>query len=354
MSDTVSTSGTMRSAVCTALGRVELVDAPRPRIEHPRDVIVRVTATSICGSDLHMVQHPDMVEFPIGHECVGVVAEVGPAVEGLRPGQRVVAPAAVWCGSCGECRRGNEAFCENGGIFGCGPEFGSLGGAQSEWIRVPFADLTLARIPDGVSDAQALAVGDALSTGWAGVKRAVAAPAAVLLVLGCGPIGLSAVLTAKLHGVQHIVAVDLNAARRGLAVELGATAALASAEEAQSAVRELTGGRGADAVVDAAGAPATISAAFEALGIGGRIAILGLASEPVEVDFLSLLYKSTTLWAGLGDLTQMDVLLAAIDSGVLDPGVLFTETIGLDRIEGAYAALASGGSDVVKYLVTVP
>ncbi|UNK47753.1 zinc-dependent alcohol dehydrogenase [Arthrobacter sulfonylureivorans] len=345
---------TMRSTVCTALGRVEILNVPKPGISHPRDAIVRVTATSICGSDLHMIDHPEMVGSPIGHEFVGVVEETGDGVGGLPLGTRVVGPAAVWCGSCAECRRGNESFCSNGGIFGCGPEFGSLGGAQSEWIRVPFADLALAVIPDSVSDAQALAVGDALSTGWSGVRRVINGPTEVLLVLGCGPIGLSAVSTAKLHGVRHVVAVDLHETRRRLAVELGASAALGSVEEAVVMVRELTGGRGADGVVDAAGAPATIAAAFEALGIGGRIAILGLASKPIEVDFLSLLYKSTTVWAGLGDLTRMGTLLTAIESGVFEPGVMFTETIELGQIVNAYSAIAAGGTDVVKYLVTVP
>lgn len=345
---------TMRGAVCVELGRVELVDLPKPRMTHPRDAVVRVTATSICGSDLHMIGHPEMVGSPIGHEFVGIVEEVGEAVGGVPVGTRVVGPAAVWCGACTECRRGNEAFCEAGGIFGCGPEFGGLGGAQSEWIRVPFADLALAAVPEGVSDAQALAVGDALSTGWSGVRRVADRPATVLLVLGCGPIGLSAISTAKLHGVAHVVAVDLSEARQRVALDLGATSAFTSVDEAKAAVLELTGGRGADGVIDAAGAPATIEAAFDALGIGGRIAILGLASRPVEIDFLKALYKSTTVWAGLGDLTQMATLLSAIDSGVLDPSVMFTETIDLGRIAEAYAAIAAGGTDVVKYLVTVP
>ncbi|MBU4214043.1 MAG: alcohol dehydrogenase catalytic domain-containing protein [Actinobacteria bacterium] len=348
----------MRAVVVSALDTYSLTQRPDATLLAPTDALVKVRATTVSGSDAHLIAGhlgPVPTEgFPLGHELVGDVVEVGAAVLNLSPGDRVAVPAAPWCGTCARCRAGQIQLCLRGGIFGAGPAFGGLGGAQAELVRVPWADTCLSVVPDGVSDAQALTVGDILSTGWTAVREAVSTPGQTLLVFGAGPVGLSAVHTARLHGVAQVITVDTVADRLALARTLGADHVIdPSTQDVAAVVASLTDGRGAQAVVDAAGVPATIGAWAAVAAVGARIAMVGMPAGPVEMALGALQMKNISVWTGLGDLGHMDMLLAMIVAGRLDPAPIFTETVPFDRIETAIAQFIARKPGLVKQLVTV-
>lgn len=346
----------MRQMYCDSEGSVRLTEAADPVVEAPTDVLVRVRATTICGSDVHLVHGhlPTPWGFALGHEYVGEVVAIGSAVTRVQVGDRVVGPAAPWCGSCDACRRGQTQRCERGGVLGSGLGWGGWGGAQAELLRVPWADQDLARVPDGVTDAQALTVGDVLSTGWTAVRQAVTEVGQAVVVLGCGPVGLSAVHTATLHSPRAIIAVDAVAERLEVAATLGATHTLLAGDGVAAAIMEITGGGGAEAVVEAVGLPATLGLAWDVVAVGGRVGVVGIPAGPVEVPFAQLLFKNVSLWTGLGDLRHMNELLDLIASGRLDPSPMFTTTRPFDEIEKAFHDMEQRAPGVIKTLVTVP
>ncbi|QBJ98076.1 alcohol dehydrogenase [Rhodococcus sp. ABRD24] len=346
----------MRAMFCDAEGSVRLTRVADPEILAPTDVILEITATTICGSDVHLVEGhiPTPWGFTVGHEYVGTVKELGDAVTLLEVGDRVVGPAAPWCSSCPTCRSGQTQRCSRGGVFGSGEAWGDLGGAQAEYLRVPWADHVLSKVPPTVTDAQALAVGDVLPTGWTAVRNTVHAPGGVVLVLGCGPVGLSAVHTAGLHGARQIIAVDTVPERLALAERLGATHTFVADATVADSIIELTGGRGVDSIIEAAGSPAALATAVACVALGGHIGIVGIHSAPVELDLAGLLFKNVSVWTGLGDLTHMDELLELIAAGRLDPSPMFTRQYSFDAIEQAYAEVADQAPGVVKTLITLP
>ena len=330
----------MKALVYNGPGEIRLADVPEPVLRQPSDAIVRVTATSICGSDVHILHGhmPGMMPGTIvGHEFVGVVEEVGSAVAGLRPDDRVAGPAAVWCGTCRTCRRGLPALCENRGIFGCGSLYGDLPGAQAELVRVPYADLALQLIPPGLSDEQVIFAGDILATGYSAVAGMTPGARAVdqgdtVAVFGAGPVGLCAVAAARLFGPAHVVAVDLENYRLEMAARLGADRVVDPAiEDPKAAIRDLTDGWGADVVVEAAGRPETLGTALAAVAPGGTVSVVGLFQESVPVPIPRLTQRNVTLRMGLGDLSQMALLLRLIEAGRLDLTPLITHRLPLDE-----------------------
>lgn len=345
----------MHAVVWEALGTVALEELPEPELLASTDVIVRITATTICGSDLHIIAGHMGAEsgFPIGHECVGVVASAGAAVTNFTVGQRVMVPPVPWCGTCETCRRGQIQRCERAGIFGSGPAVGDLGGAQATSLRVPWADHCLQAVPDAVSDRDALAVSDVLVTGYTGVRHANVEPGGTVVVFGCGPVGLSAVHTAsRLTGAGHVVAVDPIALRRERALELGADVALAPDEDVAGVVNRFTGGWGADSVIDAAGVQATFDTAGNIVAIGGSIALIGIPSRPHQMNVFDLLMKSVHLWTGQGELQLAEPLMRHVAAGIVDPGPLFTHEASLEELPDYYRRLAGGDLDIIKILTT--
>lgn len=346
----------MKALVLDEGGAISLQQVPDPEVADAGDAVVKVTSTSICGSDLHLMHGalPSKPPYVLGHEYVGVVTAVGAGVHGIAVGDRVVGPAAPWCGACAMCRRGQIQLCQRGGVFGSGPTFGGLGGAMAEFLLVPHADTVLSKIPDGVTDEQALLLGDVVSTGMTGVRHALAAPGGVLVVIGCGPVGLSAVHTARLFAPAEVIAVDRVPARLRVAEQLGATRTIdASTEDVAAIVGELTGGLGADGVVEAVGLPVTIAQAVDLAGVGGRIAVVGIAPGGVELPMPQMLFKNLTLWTGLGDLGHIDMLLDQVARGALDPSPMITDRVGLDDIVGAIDRFSDPANGVVKYAVSV-
>lgn len=345
----------MRALVCEEFGQVVVRDVPDPSLQEPTDAVVRITTTTVCGSDVGLVHGhiPTAPGFILGHEYVGVVEEVGAAVGRIRLGQRVVGPAAPYCGICPTCARGQIQRCERGGVLGSGEPWGGYGGTQAERLRVPHADRDLVPIPDDLTDEQVLFAGDILPTGWSAVQWADTNPGDTLVVLGAGPVGLAAVLTAQLHAPRALVVVDPLENRRQLAEALGATTTLdPTSDDVPAAVTELTRG-GADGVVEAAGRADTILQATQLVRVGGSVAIVGIPPGPVELPIADLLMRNVTLRQGLGYLGAMDRLVALIAAGRLDATALITHHYTGDQLAEAFHTFERQDDGIVKPAITM-
>jgi threonine dehydrogenase-like Zn-dependent dehydrogenase len=273
----------VRGVVYREPGRVEVTDVPDPELEHPADAIVRVTATAICGSDLHFFHGKTPLEpgETMGHEAVGVVERTGSAVARFSPGDRVVASFTIACGDCWFCRAGQTSLCEDAGILGAGLFGGALGGAQAELVRVPFADVNLLPVPADVIDERALFVGDVLPTAFHAAERAAITSGETVAVVGAGPLGHLAAQASLLHGPAEVLAIDLDAGRLALAAGVGAVPVNAAERNAQTAVFERTGGRGADVVIEAVGSAGSFERALDVVRRGGRVVVAGVFASEV-------------------------------------------------------------------------
>lgn len=345
----------MKAFVCEGFGHVHMTEIAQPVIQEPNDALIRVTMTSICGSDVQLVngQIPTEPGFIMGHELVGVVEDVGSAVQTIRPGDRVAVPASPFCGHCANCLAGEPRRCLNGGVLGSGWPWGGWDGAHSEYVCVPFADLDLVKIPDTVSDEQALFVGDILSTGYYAVKKAGLRHGETLVVMGSGPVGLCAIHTARLFAPSAIIAVDLLDYRLEVARQLGATATInARQTPVVDRVLELTDGLGANVIVDAAGAPATLQQSVMMAAVGGRIAMVGYPSQPIELPLERVFTKNLNLSMGLANLDHMHALIHLIEGGQIDTTPLITHHFRLDEIETAFRLVQAQQDNVIKVAIT--
>jgi alcohol dehydrogenase len=351
----------MRAVVYHGPHDIRLETVSRPVLQGPRDAIVRVTAASICGSDLHVLHGlmPQMNEGAIiGHEFVGVVESVGGAVEGFAAGDRVVGPAAVWCGTCRACRAGLLSACENGAIFGNGPLFGGLDGSQADLVRVPFADVTLHHIPAGLSDEIVLFAGDILPTAYSAVAGLAPGsrsprPGETIVIFGAGPVGLCAVASARVFDPARIIVVDMEQYRLDMAGRLGADLVIdASVEDVRRIIKEATDGWGADYVVEAVGRQETLNNAISVSAPGGVVSVVGVFQQPVSINAPRMLSKNTTLTVGMGDLGRIQELIDLIATGRLDLTPLITHRLPLDDVITAYEIFEKRIDGVVKILLT--
>jgi threonine dehydrogenase-like Zn-dependent dehydrogenase len=262
--------------------RVRLDGVPDPRLQHDRDAIVEVELGSVCGSDLHVYHGREVGLDPgtiMGHEFVGRVIEAGAGVTNLSRGDRVASPFSTCCGRCYYCTRGMSARCVEGHLYGWVQGGVGVNGAQAERVRVPLADSTLLRLPDDVSPEAALLLCDVLPTGHYCATMAEVTAAGTYVVLGCGPVGLMAVLAARELGARDLYAVDSVAERLALAARFGATPVDARREDPVAVLRAATDGRGADAVLEAVGSPAAGRLAFELVRPGGILSAVGVHHE---------------------------------------------------------------------------
>jgi threonine dehydrogenase-like Zn-dependent dehydrogenase len=273
----------MKAITYQGIELLSFEDVPDPELREPSDVVVRVRVAGICGSDLHPYFGREGgldVGTVMGHELLGEVVEVGSEVRSHAVGDRVVAPFTTNCGHCFYCRTGLTARCERGQLFGWLQDGHGLHGAQGEYVRVPLADTTLVRVPDGLDDAVALLSGDILSTASFGADLAEVTDGDVVVVVGCGPVGLLAVLAAFDRGAGAVVAVDGVASRLETARRFGATPVNFETGDPISVARELTEGRGADAAIEAVGTASATRTAADLLRHGGRLAAIGVHTEP--------------------------------------------------------------------------
>ncbi len=263
--------------------RLACETVPDPRILEPTDVVVRVRAAGICGSDLHPYFGRERGLDPgtvMGHEFIGEIVDAGADVRGFSVGDRVVAPFSTSCGTCFYCRRGLTARCERGQLFGWVQQGKGLQGAQAELVRVPLADGTLVAVPEGLDEAVALLAGDILSTAAFGADLAGVGPGDLVAVVGCGPVGLLAIRAALERGAREVVAVDRVASRLETARRFGATPVNLATEDPVALARERSEGRGADGAIEAVGSPEATRLAAEMLRLGGTLAAIGVHTEP--------------------------------------------------------------------------
>ncbi|MGH2961015.1 MAG: zinc-binding dehydrogenase [Solirubrobacterales bacterium] len=330
----------MRAVTFQAPGEVRIEDRPDPSLEAGDDAIVRVEATGICGSDLHIYHGRVQIEpgFVIGHEFVGTVVEAGDAVGEVAVGDRVLGTYCTACGGCFFCRRAEYHKCDEGRVFGHGATLGSLQGAQAELVLVPHANLVLRRVPEGVSDDAALFAGDVAGTAYHAIADTGFEPGSSVAVLGLGPVGLCSVQVAKAAGAGQVVAVDTVEDRLRMAESLGATPVHLTEQDPRGEVKRLTEERGVDLAVDAVGHPDALDLACRVARKAGTVSVTGVYAERVEVHMGVVWIKALTLRTGHANVIgHLDRVLAMLASGVLDPTPLVTHHMGLDEAPDAYA-----------------
>ncbi len=345
----------MKALVYHGPGQRRWEEKPDPQLRDPTDILVRMETTTICGTDLHILKGdvPAVKDGTIlGHEGVGTVVEVGENVSTVHPGDRVLLSCVSACGHCRFCKEGRYGQCLSGGgwIFGY-----LIDGLQAEYARVPFADNSVYVIPEGLSDEQVLFLSDILPTGYeVGVLNGRVEPADTIAVVGAGPVGLAAILTAKLYSPSTIIAIDLADARLERAREFGADLTINnSSEDAVARVKELTDGLGADVAIEAVGVPATFELCTELIRPGGRVANVGVHGKEVALHLERLWIHDVTITTGLVDTYSTPTLLKLIQQGRLDPLPLATHHFGLDQIEEAYDVFAdAANSQALKVVLS--
>jgi 2-desacetyl-2-hydroxyethyl bacteriochlorophyllide A dehydrogenase len=321
-------------------GRVALEERPEPEPIAPDDAVVRVDASGICGSDLHIYHGRVQLEpgFTIGHEYVGTIVAAGDAVR-LDVGTRVLGTFHTACGVCFFCRRGIYQKCDEARVFGHGAALGSLQGTQAEQALVPHANLTLRRVPDGLSDAAALFAGDVMGTGYHAIVAAGFQPGDTCAVIGLGPVGLCAVMAARAAGASKVFAVDTVEARLETARSLGAEPVHATEEDPRKAVKGGTQVGGVDVAVEAVGHPAALDTACRLARKGGTVSVVGVYAERAEVHMGVVWIKSLTLVTGHANVMgHLDSVLAMLASGRLDPAPLVSREMRLEDAAEAYEA----------------
>ncbi|MDX8141544.1 zinc-dependent alcohol dehydrogenase family protein [Lentzea sp. NBC_00516] len=334
----------MKALVYHGPGRRAWEEVPKPEVNEPTDAIVRVTAVTICGTDLHILKG-DVPEVEpgriLGHEAVGVVEEVGASVTGLKAGDRVLISCITTCGRCQYCRTGSYGQCLGGGGWILGH---TVDGVQAEYVRVPFADTSTHLLPAEVSDTAAVVLADILPTAYeVGVLNGQVKPADTVVIVGAGPIGLAAILTAQLYSPSHIVAVDLAQSRLDAAKQFGADVTVASAEEAERVVRELTNGLGADVAIEAVGVPATFELCTKLVRPGGHVANVGVHGKPVTLHLEDLWIRNVTITTGLVDTVSTPTLLRMVAAGRIDGERFITHRFALGEMKQAYEVFENAG-----------
>jgi 2-desacetyl-2-hydroxyethyl bacteriochlorophyllide A dehydrogenase len=328
----------VKAVILAGDGKVRVDDVEDPRIVNATDAVVEVRRTAICGADLFPLHGmtPGFDETTIlGHEFAGVVVEAGAAVKRLRPGQRVVSTSTISDGTCAHCRAGRVSQCLGRALFGYSGVYPRLDGGQAELVRVPHADRCLLALPDEVDDESAIFLADILPTGYGAVVRGDVSDGDAVVVVGCGPVGLMAVMcAADLAGT--LIAVDGVPERREIAERLGARAV--APEEAATAVADATDGLGADVVIEAAGSPAALDLALRLARGRGTVSVVGAHFEPdYPLDNALMFERELTLRFTIGDPARdRERLLALMATGRLDPAQIITHRLPLDAAPEAY------------------
>ena len=330
----------MRAVTFQAPGEVRVDEKPDPELTAPGEAIVRVEASGVCGSDLHIYHGRVAIEpgFTIGHEYVGTVTAVGDGVSRVEEGDRVLGTYCTACNECFFCLRGDFHKCDSGRVFGHGKLLGELQGAQAELLLVPSADLALRKVPAGMSDEVALFAGDVLGTGYHAVTETGVGHGDVAAVLGLGPVGLCAVQAALAAGAERVIAVDTVPERLEMARSFGAEPVHLTDEDPKAAAKAATEGRGVDAAIDAVGHPDAFDLACRMTRKCGTVSATGVYAERMEVHMGVIWIKALTVKTGHANVIKhVDPVLAALVDGRLDPSPLVTHHMSLDEAPEAYA-----------------
>jgi alcohol dehydrogenase len=330
-------TATMKALVYQGPGKKALEDRPKPQIAAPTDAIVKVTKTTICGTDLHILKGDVPTCQPgrvLGHEGVGVVDSIGPAVTAFKAGDHVLISCVSACGKCEYCRRQMYSHCTTGGwILG-----NTIDGTQAEFVRIPYADTSLYPIPDGADEEALVMLSDILPTGFeCGVLNGKVAPGNTVAIVGAGPIGLAALLTAQFYSPAEIIMIDLDDNRLEVAKRFGATATINSGNgKALETVMKMTGKRGVDTAIEAVGIPATFELCQQLVAPGGAIANIGVHGAKVDLHLEQLWDRNISITTRLVDTVTIPMLFKTVGSHKIDPKLLITHRFKLDQILDAY------------------
>jgi 2-desacetyl-2-hydroxyethyl bacteriochlorophyllide A dehydrogenase len=330
----------MRAVTFQAPMEVRLDERPEPELTGRDDAIVAIKASGICGSDLHIYHGRVKMEpgFTIGHEFVGTVTAAGDDVTRVTVGDRVLGCFHSACGTCFFCLRGVYHKCDRMRVFGHGELLGSLQGTQADQALVPMANMTLRPVPDSVPDDVALFAGDVMGTGYHAVEQSQVRPGDSLAVLGLGPVGLCAVQVALAAGAGPVLAIDTVADRLEVARSFGAIPVHLTEENPRDVARQLTGGRGVDASIDAVGHPDALDLAIRLARKAGTVVAIGVYAEPCRVHMGLVWIKALTLHSGHANVIgHVDRVLGMLAAGTLDPTPLVTHHLPLDEAPEAYA-----------------
>ncbi|MCL6525131.1 MAG: zinc-dependent alcohol dehydrogenase family protein [Thermoflavifilum sp.] len=336
----------MKALVYRGPGSKEWTDKPMPTIQAPTDAIVRITKTTICGTDLHILKGdvPAVVDGRIlGHEGVGIVEEVGPGVRNFKVGDRVLISCVTSCGKCEYCKKGMYSHCEDGGwILGH-----LIDGTQAEYVRIPHADTSLYPVPEGIDEEALVMLSDILPTGFeVGVLKGQVQPGDTVAIVGAGPVGLAALLTAQFYSPAEIIMVDLDDSRLEVARTFGATKTVNSSRgNPVEAVMELTGGKGVDVAIEAVGIPVTFDICQGIVAAGGHIANVGVHGKSVNLHLEKLWIQNITLTTGLVDTNSTPMLIKTVVAGKLEPKQLITHRFPLSDIEKAYEVFGNAAKE---------
>ncbi len=347
----------MRALVYHGVGQKSWDEVPDPVIQDDTDAIVGIDAVTICGTDLHILKGDVPEVTPgrvLGHEAVGTVEAVGSAVRGVTPGDRVLVSCISACGACAFCREGRYGQCRGGGGWVLGH---LVDGVQAEYARVPFADMSLHRIPDSLPAESAVMLADILPTSFeVGVLAGGVRPGDTVVVVGAGPIGLAAVLASRLFTPAHVIVVDPVTSRLDAAKRLGADVVVANTggdDDVVTLVEDLTGGLGADVVMEAVGLPGTFELCTRLVRPGGHVANIGVHGAPATLHLESLWIKDVTITTGLVDTSSTPRLLGLVERHQLDPSPIVTQTYGLVDMMRAYDVFAAASdTGALKVLMT--
>lgn len=335
-------------------GQKLLDDHTKPVIVAPTDAIVKITKTTICGTDLHIMKGDVPTCTPgriLGHEGVGVIETVGAAVSAFKPGDHVLISCISACGKCIYCRKNMYSHCTTGGwILG-----NSIDGTQAEFVRIPYADNSLYPIPAGADEEALVMLSDILPTGFeCGVLNGRVQPGSIVAIVGAGPIGLAALLTAQFFSPAELIMIDLDENRLDIAKRFGATATVNSRDgKAVATIMAMTEGRGVDTVIEAVGIPATFELCEALVGPGGVIANIGVHGTQVDLHLEHLWDRNITITTRLVDTVSTPMLLNVLRSNKIDPKLLITHHFTLDKIIDAYETFGHAAkSHALKVIIS--
>ena len=345
----------MKAFVYQGAGKKALEDRPKPTLQEPGDAIVKMLKTTICGTDLHILKGDVATCEPgriLGHEGVGVIDSVGAGVTAFKPGDHVLISCISSCGKCAYCRKGMYSHCVTGGwILG-----NQIDGTQAEYVRTPHADTSLYPIPAGADEEALVMLSDILPTGFeCGVLSGKVEPGCTVAIVGSGPIGLAALLTAQLYSPAAIIMIDLDDGRLEVAKKFGATHTINSADgKAAEKVRALTDGRGVDTAIEAVGVPATFLLCQDVVAPGGIIANVGVHGKMVDLHLERLWSLNIAITTRLVDTVTTPMLLKTVQSKKIDPTRLITHHFKLDQIVVAYDTFGRAAeTGALKVIITV-
>ena len=344
----------MKALIYQGPGKMALEDRPVPQIAVSTDAIVKIHKTTICGTDLHILKGDVPTCEPgriLGHEGVGTVDKVGDGVTSFKVGDRVIVSCISSCGVCEFCRRNMYSHCTSGGwILG-----NEIDGTQAEYVRIPHADTSLYPIPDGADEEGLVMLSDILPTGFeCGVLNGKVQPGSTVAIVGAGPVGLAALLTAQFYSVSQLIVIDLDDNRLKVAARFGATHTVNSSDgKAAEKVKQLTAGRGVDTAIEAVGIPATFGLCQELVAAGGTIANIGVHGKKVDLHLETLWDRNISITTRLVDAATTSLLLKVVQSRKIDPAKLITHHFPLDKIIDAYETFSHAAQNqALKEILT--